>query len=99
MKVETSGRENMKLRDAITTLKRETMACWWPNGSYPGKQGTDFEGIFGEIRTLQQGIRDRQGIPADAMFYTLDEDSPETALHDELNDAYVTVIRSMQKNA
>lgn len=88
----------MKLPEAITILKRETMACWWPNGSYPGKQGTDWPGIFGETRELQRGIRRRQDIPDDASFYVLDPDHAETALHDDLSAATVTVLGAMQNS-
>ena len=87
----------MKLRDAIATLKQETMACWWPGGSYPGKEGTDWAGILGEARTLQEGIKARQDIPENAMFYVMDDDNPETALYNKLGCAYVTVIQCMQE--
>ena len=85
----------MKLPEAIKVLKTNTMACWWPNGSYPGKQGTDFAGIGGEVRVLLRGIMDRQDIPKDASFFTLDSDNPETALYNELLGAWIVVRGSL----
>jgi len=85
----------MKLPEAIRTLRENTMACWWPDGPYPGKQGTDFAGIFGEVRTLLHGIMARQDIPEDEAFFVLDEGNPETALYNELVDAVLTVKRCM----
>ncbi len=79
----------MKLAKAIKVLKTNTMACWWPNGSYPGKQGTDFAGIGGEVKHLLRGILERQDIPANAPVFTLDSANPETALYDELLGAWI----------
>lgn len=83
----------MRLPEAIKVLRANTMACWWPDGPYPGKRGTDIRGIFGECRTILHGIMGRQGIPEDAPFFTFDESNPETALYDEIIDAMLTVRR------
>ncbi len=83
----------MRLPEAIRILKRETMACWWPNGPYPGKQGTDFDGIIGEVRVLLDGIKLRQDVPEDAAFFTLDDANPETGLYNQLVGAVLTVQR------
>lgn len=85
----------MRLPEAIRTLKANTMACWWPDyHTFPGKRGTDWDGIFGEVWALLDGIKERQGIEAGAMFYTLDDSDPETATHDELMAAMMTVRRA-----
>lgn len=86
----------MKLPEAIKVLRVNTMACWWPNGPYPGKRGTDFEGILGEVGYLLLGIRRRQNIPDDAMFYTLDPDNSETTLYDQLTSAVIAIKRTAQ---
>ena len=78
----------MKLAEATKILKRETMACLWPNGSHPGQKHTDLAGIAGEVKALLQGIKDRQGM-AGAAFFVLDDDNPESALYDELGSAYM----------
>ena len=86
----------MKLPEAIRILRANTMACWWPDGPYPGKRGTDFEGIFGEVRELTRGIKARQDIPPDASFFMLDDNDPETALYNDLVSAVMTVRRCYQ---
>jgi hypothetical protein len=83
----------MRLPEAIKVLRENTMACWWPNGPYPGKQGTDFSGIFGEVKALLHGIMARQDIPDDAPFFVLDDENPETALYNDLVGAVLTVRR------
>lgn len=79
----------MRLPEAIKILQQNTMACWWPNGSWPGQQEIDKEGIIGEARLLLEGIRQRQDIPDNALFFTLDEANPETWLYDK-------IVESMQ---
>ena len=84
----------MKLKEAIETLKANTMACWWPCKTM-GRQSTDFHGIIHEVLGLLEGIRIRQGIPGDATFYSLDDKNNETDLHDQLVAALM-VIRNSQ---
>jgi hypothetical protein len=86
--------ENMKMREAIKVLREETMACWWPNGPYPGKQGTDFEGIFGEVDALLRASKERAGISANAMFFTMPPD--EADYYDRLANARFTVHEAMR---
>ena len=83
----------MKLREAIKVLRENTMACWWPNGPYPGKRGTDWEGIAGEVRALTRDIKRRQDVQPDAMGFFLDPNNPETELYNQLITAWLTVKR------
>ncbi|KKM65238.1 hypothetical protein LCGC14_1493240 [marine sediment metagenome] len=87
-----------KLAQAIKILKANTMACWWPNGPYPGKQGTDWQGISGEVSYLLSGIKQRQDIDPTALFFVLDPANSETALYDELLTALHTVNEAMHNN-
>lgn len=80
----------MRLPEAIKVLKANTMALWWPN---EGMARTDLAAIFWEVGLVTGGIKERQGIPADASFFVLDDDDPETALYNELVAA-VLVVRS-----
>ena len=86
----------MRLAQAIKVLKTNTMACWWPNGPYPGKQGTDWDGIFGEVGCLVGGIMARQGISDKESFFVLDPANPETAMYDELLGAMLAVRSAKQ---
>ena len=81
----------MKLAKAIHILKANTMACWWPNGPYPGKQGTDWDEIEGEVNHLLLGIMRRQDISDGTPFFILDPANPESRLYDELGSAALTV--------
>jgi len=87
----------MRLPEAIKLLRQNTMACWWPNGPYPGKQGTDFRGIFGEVKVLLNGIKARQWIDGDAKLFILDDDNPETALYNDLVTAVMVITASWQR--
>ena len=43
----------MTKREATKILRSVTMACWWPNGSYPGSRQTpDWPNIIAEARML-----------------------------------------------
>ena len=85
---------DMKIPEAIRILKDNTMACWWPNGPYPGRKGTNFTDIFGEVQTLLNGIKERQGIPAGEAFFVLDPTNSETALYGKLERAVWAIRRS-----
>ena len=85
----------MKLREAIEILRENTMACWWPDGPYPGKRGTDWDGIFREVRATLKDIMHRQEINGDSPFFVLDAENPETAIYDNLMAAILAVRLAM----
>jgi hypothetical protein len=86
----------MRLSEAIKILQANTMACWWPSSTM-GRTETDVAGIAGEVRALRAGIKSRQGIPADALFYVLDPNDPETRLFENLREAVQTLRRSIPR--
>lgn len=87
----------MKLSEAIKILKANTMACWWPS-KITGKNGTDFNGIFGEANKLLKDIMRRQNIPEDTKFFVLDETNTETKLYNEISTAILTVKQAINNN-
>ena len=79
----------MNMTEATRVLKAETMACWWQSDP------PNWEGILGEVSVLQEGIQARQGIPKHAPFYVLDDDDPETEMHDRLAVARGAVLQQL----